>query len=212
MEITCISDLHGYFPRLPGGDLLIVAGDLTSHDLGHQYDLFGDWIRGQPYKKKVVIAGNHDGLLEEGRWHIRPPEGFDYLQDSSTEYEGLKIYGSPWTPNFGAWSFMKDRGAPMKEIWDKIPDDTDILVTHGPPLYILDTITPKSTVKLDHVGCGDLYERLGEIMPKLHVFGHIHGSYGKMMLKGVGPNTLCVNASYCNEDYQPGNEPINVVL
>src|SRR4029079_3696104 len=105
----------------------------------------------QDYKKKIVIGGNHDGLIAGGRWEFARPEGFDYLRDSGTIYKKLKIYGSPWTPTFLDWHFMKERGAEIKKKWDSIPYGTDILVTHGPPFGIQD-----KTKEGNFAGCEEL--------------------------------------------------------
>lgn len=210
MIIDCISDLHGEYPTLMGGDLLIIAGDLTARDLEDEYYKFNSWLCDQDYEKKVVIAGNHDGLLQKDAFkYLEGVPAFDYLCDTETEFKGLKIYGSPWTPMFCNWYFMKKSRQDLKEAWDKIPDDTDILVTHGPARGLLDTVSPYSSRPL---GCEELRLALERVRPKLHVFGHIHGGYGKMLLKHEGPNTWCVNAALMNEDYDPVNAPIRIVL
>src|SRR5215469_5675646 len=98
MIIDCLSDLHGHFPKLKGGDLLLIAGDLTAKHQIHEYEDFVRWLNEQEYKKKIVVAGNHDGLLErEGPQLLKWAKDCDYLLDSETEFEGLKIWGSPWT-------------------------------------------------------------------------------------------------------------------
>jgi len=212
--IDCISDLHGYQPTLPGGDLLIVAGDLTARDKPHEYDHFFKWLEYQKYKKIIYIAGNHDGLIEKNNIHLSTLHDIHYLFDSMTIFEGLKIWGSPWTPTFLNWHFMKNRGQEIKEKWDLIPDDIDILITHGPPYGVLDKAPLSSRAdKFKHCGCEELRLALERIKPKLHVFGHIHGEGGKTMLfKHLGPNTICVNASIMDEDYNPVNQTVRVIL
>lgn len=228
MDITCISDLHGYYPALDGGDLLIIAGDLNARDKKNEYDDFRTWIAKQNYKKIIVIAGNHDGLIENGMKrktddplhpnHLVHPA--HYLCDSGCEFEGLKIWGSPWTPKFYNWHFMKARGEDIKKMWDLIPQDIDILITHGPPFGVLD-----ETVEGNFVGCEELKLALRRIQPKLHIFGHIHESYGKchkvweypvthgLSNEELVPNqTMFINASYVNEHYNPVNNPIRVIL
>lgn len=220
MIIDLVSDLHGCKPALHGGDLLIVAGDLTARDTEKEYHKFDDWLWGLPYKKKIFIAGNHDGILTKelprkynisfGESH---KEKFEYLCDSGTEYAGLKIWGSPWTPTFCNWHFMLDRGAPIKAKWDLIPVDTDILITHGPMWGVLDTVYPLPSAKIDHLGCYDLRDAIEKIRPRLHVCGHIHGGHGTLTLKhpDSNHNTFCVNASIMDEDYNPVNKPIRVI-
>lgn len=229
IKITIVSDLHGYYPELEGGDLLILCGDYTAHDELMQWSEFFSWLKNQNYERKVLIAGNHDGFLEEcypcnqeditDLQQVREflkendedfQEDFDYLCDSITEYEGLKIWGSPWTPTYGDWHFMKERGVEIKEKWDLIPNDIDILITHGPPHGILDFVDDENT------GCEELQKALFRVKPKLHVFGHIHEGYGNVVLKRSGfgdeNNTLCINASIMNENYKPVNKPINIEI
>ena len=164
MIIDCISDLHGHYPELEGGDLLIVAGDLVGHSNEQEYlDLY-NWIRAQNYRKKIVIAGNHDTLIQRNgeEWMGFEDAGFDYLCDSGTEFvywppltlddEGMirerktfKIWGSPWTKRFPGMNpkcmaFTVDTDEELAEKWKLIPPDTDILVTHCPPRGIFDQV------------------------------------------------------------------------
>lgn len=213
MIIDCISDLHGSQPYLEGGDLLIIAGDLTARDEVEGYYFFNNWLRSikNLYKQIVLIAGNHDGCIQNRSFDT---DFFDakYLQDEEFEFEGLKIYGSPWTPVFGNWYFMKNRGPHIKEVWDRIPTDTDILITHGPPFGIMDFVQ-EGTRKGRFCGCDDLYERLSSLPKlKLHVFGHIHYSYGHIIYKQDFPGVQFVNASVMNEDYVMVNKPIRIKL
>lgn len=212
MIIDCISDLHGFLPELSGGNLLIIAGDLTASDEENQYYKFNSWLCEQEYDKKIVIAGNHDGLLQKDWFqYLEGSPAFDYLEDSGIEYNGLKIWGSPWTPTFCNWHFMKDRGDPIKAMWDLIPDDIDILITHGPPYGILDKVKLSSKASDGKfAGCKMLREAIERIQPRLHVFGHIHESYGKMTLKCITKDILCVNASLMDENYIPVNKPIRI--
>ncbi len=216
MIIDCISDLHGARPELEGGDLLIVAGDLTARDEPEQHFRFEEWLEEQDYIKKIVIAGNHDGFLVNRGPHMFA--GAEYLLDSGLSWWGLKIWGSPWTPTFCNWHFMKDRGKEIRKMWDLIPKDTEILITHGPAYGLLDTVDISSkAVYGRHAGCEELrkvVERLPKL--KLHVFGHIHEGYGQVMLKRPGygdeNNVLCVNASIMDGHYNPVNKPIRVIL
>lgn len=210
LSVTCISDLHGWQPVLEGGDLLIIAGDLTARDLAHEHDKFYEWLHKQEYRKKILIAGNHDNLLR-GEPFKKNNVGldFEYLFDSSTEFEGLKIYGTPWTFKFPGINphcaaFTGDNKF-LAEKFSMIPDDADILVTHSPAYGILDK-------NFEGINCGSTHIRakLEKIKPKLHVCGHIHESHGKTYLKHCGPNTWCVNASIMNENYLPKNKPIRI--
>lgn len=234
MIIDCISDLHGAQPELEGGDLLIVAGDLTARDKPQQFSEFKDWLCKQPYKKSIILAGNHDGLIEKGvcmgskdNWES---EATSYLQDSSTTFQGLKIYGSPWTLRFAGMNpdcmaFTKKAHYELKEYWDKIPDDVDILITHSPPYGMLDQCSDYR-----RVGCKHLADRVMNLKNlKLHVFGHIHEAYGQCHKAYETPGDarnvvkkdytgsipighLSVNAAIMNEYYKPVNKPIRVIL
>lgn len=212
MRIVCISDTHNCNEQVavPDGDLLIHSGDATITGTLHEIKLFNRWFASLPHPVKIFVAGNHDTLFEQ-----RPDEaqalldiGVIYLQDSAIELEGLKIYGSPWQPRFYDWAFNLMRGAELAEKWKLIPDEVDVLITHGPPNGILDLV-PRQGWN-EKTGCEELRKRVEEIAEfgrlKLHVFGHIHCGYGVHEELGV----KFVNASICDEDYRPSNKPIIV--
>jgi len=225
MIIDCIADLHGHTPKLEGGDLLIVAGDLTARDLPYQHIEFGTWLAAQPYRKKIFIGGNHDGVMEE--WMPMVSGDIEYLVDSGTEFEGLTIWGSPWTPWFkgvnpACKAFMKtDRKLISK--WEKIPKKIDILITHGPAFGILDGI-PLEDGTLYHVGSQSLYgwlnyvERRGWLnyveRPRYHIFGHIHEAYGREEYFPTYEDNMMqsINCSHVNEFYEPVNDPVRIEL
>ncbi len=202
MHIDCISDLHGYCPQLAGGDLLLIAGDLTAHDRKEEYAAFLTWLRKLDYRCKVVVAGNHDGLVEAGALSLHyPDEHIYYLSDSGMVFEGLSIWGSPYTPTFMNWHFMCERGAQIKKHWDLIPQNTDILITHGPPYGILDTNSDGRSV-----GCEEL--RVAT-KPRLHIFGHIHECGSKKQVVGA---TTYMNCSFVDVHYRPVNQPMHIEL
>jgi Icc-related predicted phosphoesterase len=223
MIIDCISDLHGVYPKLLGGDLLIVAGDLTASDYPSQYEHFEkEWLRFQKYKKRIVIAGNHDDYISKCNWVSR--SSYEYLCDSGTEFEGLKIWGSPWSlwfeginPHCKAFTGSEDD---LKAKYALIPDDVDILITHCPPYMILDSVKdrncPCGFECSIPTGSKSLLEELdNRIKPKLHVFGHIHEHGGKQLIfkrpgHGMENNTICVNASIIDECYIKRNDPCYV--
>lgn len=187
---------------VPESDLLIHAGDACLRGTGAEVIAFFDWFSSLKAKHKIFVAGNHDWLFEKNPDVARAlvPRGIIYLQDSLVEIEGVTIYGSPWQPEFMNWAFNLPRGHRLREKWNKIPDKVDVLVTHGPPLTVLDR-----NLDGEHVGCGDLRDVVSKrVKPRLHVFGHIHLGYGTLALG----NTLYVNASVCGEDYLPFNDPI----
>jgi|SRR5277367_2649726 len=220
MIIDCISDLHGYYPTLEGGDLLIVAGDLTARDTILEYKEFDLWLAKQKYKHKIIIAGNHDNFIQRVRdWNgFEEIKGGIYLCDSGTEFEGFKIWGSPWTKRFEgmnpkAMAFTVDTDDELAEKWALIPEDTDILITHSPPKGMRDLISRK-----ENVGSLSLVRRLTFLTPKLHVFGHVHEGYGeaRFHIKNCAKSELklcyLVNASHVNERYEPVNKPIRIEL
>ena len=184
---------------MPSGDLLICAGDVTNKgELGILQD-FNKWLGTLDFKYKVMIAGNHDFCFEGVGRNIAESllTNVTYLFDSEVEIEGLKIYGSPWTPYFHNWAFNLRRGPAIEKFWNKIPKTTDILITHGPPFGILDWVDRPSEEEdpipgVSKVGCQDLTKALKRLTNlKLHVFGHIHEA-GGMVTEG---GTVYVNAS-----------------
>ena len=219
MIIDCISDLHGEYPLLGGGDLLIIAGDLVGRSDVTAYTYFCNWLNAQNYRKKVVISGNHDTWLEENPRFFDGQTGIDYLCDSSTEFEGLKIYGSPWThrfqginPHCCAYAIRSNK---LESNMESIPyDDIDILVTHTPPYMILDEVWRSQFDGSDfpeNTGSVSLRNRL--LSPcskvKLHVFGHIHEHGGRFFNTGL---MTFINASLMNEHYEFVNEPVRIEL
>ena len=207
MRVVCISDTHlRHKFDVPPGDVLIHAGDATIVGSEQEFQRFFDWFGKLPHPHKVLIAGNHDWLFEKLPEDARAliPPGITYLQDELATVNGLKIYGSPWQPEFMGWAFNLPRGWPMKKKWELIPAGIDILVTHGPPLGFLD-FSPFGT---ENAGCADLRNELLRVKPKLHVFGHIHHGYGQTEWNGI----KLVNASICDEAYRPSNKPIVLEL
>jgi Icc-related predicted phosphoesterase len=206
MRIVAISDTHDRHDQiqLPEGDILIHGGDLSMRGNLVEVRRFLDWFENQPFTERIFIAGNHDFLFQEdpGIAKALVEEKFcHYLQDDLVEIHGLKIYGSPWQPWLHNWAFniKRDTGT-LAVKWSKIPDDTDILITHGPPHGILDLTYDTN----ENVGCEALLERVKEVKPKIHIFGHIHETYGVK----EGTYTIFVNASNLNLDYEVVNKPI----
>lgn len=210
-RLVCISDTHNLHRNIvvPDGDVLIHAGDATVRGTESEVEDFLRWFSRLPHQHKIFVAGNHDWLYEDNNRFARlltASFNIEYLQDSSIEIKNLKIYGSPWQPRFFDWAFNLNRGAELAEKWRLIPDDTDVLITHGPPHGILDEV-PRS-IWTENTGCEELRARVKKICPKLHVFGHIHCGYGQIESSGV----KFVNASICDEEYHPTNVPVVVDL
>ena len=199
MKFTVISDTHNKHSKLDlgSGDVLLHCGDFSGRGSEQQIVNFNDWLGTLNFKHKIVIAGNHDFMFEKDPQKARSLlTNATYLQDSAIEIEGLKIYGSPWQPWFHNWAFNLQRGKDLKEKWSLIPDDTDILLTHGPPYGVQDL-----TSNGEHVGCEDLLEKVLSIKPKVHCFGHIHEDSGTTVYEDI----KFINASTCNFDYEPTN-------
>lgn len=227
MKIISISDIHGQLIEIPECDLFIIAGDIcpaTNHQEHYQEnwlrDKFNPWLDVVPARHKVFIAGNHDLIFQKNKG-LLPKFNAHYLENSSVTIEGIKIYGSPWTPFFCNWSF----NFPQKEknpeygynvarlaataCWDLIPNDTDILVTHGPPKGYGDVTTYGGR---NHYGCPELLKAVKRVKPKYHLFGHFHNGYeGGDTIKALnhidGSTTYCCNCSIVNENYIVTNPP-----
>ena len=219
MRITVISDTHtkhGLIPLtdLPGGDLLIHAGDIMNSGYNKNDILdFCTWFHSlEQYDKKIFIAGNHDRMFENH------PEGveellniyfdIDYLQDEAYDLYDLdtdtstKIYGSPWQPEFYSWAFnLPKNGIELAGKWEAIPDNTDLLITHGPAFGTLDTVAGRPW---DNLGCELLAQRIEVIKPKIHVCGHIHSGYGYEFKNG----THFFNAAVLDEQYEYTQKPM----
>lgn len=209
-----ISDTHGKHERLrlPAGDVLLHAGDATKRGREAEVRDFMTWFGRQPHPHKVMVAGNHDFLFERDPQGARAliPDNVHYLENQAVEIHGLRIWGSPITPFFHNWAFNVHRGPDIAEVWADIPAELDILITHGPPLGILDR-----TMLGQRVGCEDLLHRLYDVPPRVHVFGHIHEDHGQVEGATVDrrlERCRFVNASTLNLRYQVAHDPVVVEL
>lgn len=228
MRLALASDVHGQWAALnyPPADALVLPGDLLRSVYGpaqpeleaeHQLEelvQFNSFMGGLKdtvgYKEIVVVGGNHDYVFERREAACRKVLTHAImLQDEAIEIGGLKFYGSPWTPWFFAWAFNFPRPvenpararAHARECWGKIPADTDVLITHGPPYRIRDE------VERGPAGCKYLAERLPALKKlKLHVFGHIHPGAGEEVRKIAGRSVRFVNAAILNDAYTITNE------
>ena len=217
-RIVVISDTHSKHSSLvlPDGDILVHCGDFCGRGQYQDALRFIGWFQSQPHKHKIFIAGNHDLVFEQGSHYdinlltnILLNTDTHYLNDSGVTICGLNFWGSPVQPRFFNWAFNRDRGEDIKKHWDKIPEGTDFLITHGPPYGILDE-APR-VGGFDNVGCKDLLDAVKRIKPRIHAFGHIHYSGGQTFPM-VGYPTTCVNASVVDEQYNVCNKPIVLEL
>ncbi|KAJ3484134.1 hypothetical protein NLG97_g7131 [Lecanicillium saksenae] len=188
VSVVCISDTHNTRPNVPDGDLLLHAGDLTIGGSYVELQAQLDWLNTLPHRYKVVIAGNHDLLLDPAFVDRSPDRIYEgegtsrgdldwgtvlYLNNTATTLtffngRSIKVYGSPWTPMFGNWAFQYPE---VRVVWpDSVPHDIDILLTHGPPKGHLDD---------QGKGCAQLLKEISRVRPKLVVFGHIHVARGR---------------------------------
>lgn len=219
MRIVCLSDSHNQLHKVkvPEGDVLVHAGDATNMGTVQELARFYADLAALPHKRKVVIAGNHERLFDRDPGLARSlvPKDVDYLQDSGVVIDGVKFWGSPWTPAYSSgWAFQLGGLADSERVWGLIPDGTDVLVTHGPPHRILDEVPVmlgslweerEDARKFSRfTGCPWLLDRVLRVKPKLHVFGHIHSARGEKFFEG----THFVNAAICDEGYVPNGEPV----
>lgn len=216
VRIVCISDTHNKQPALPLGDVLIHAGDLTENGSFDEVQDALTWLSSQPHKYKIFVAGNHDVLLDdaflakypERRYgQSKTKEDLDwgtviYLEDSVITVEistnndlhdcdvadarSLTIFGSPWTPQYGASAFQyhPNSSEHWETIFSSLERKPDIIVTHGPPRHHLDRRD------FHRAGCPYLSEEICRIRPRLHIFGHIHASYGREDIVLDGPQKI----------------------
>ena len=205
MKITVISDTHGlhHSLALAAGDVLIHGGDFTEIGEFEEAIDFIEWVAKQPFAEKIVIAGNHDFCMEEEN-HSELEQyfaklGVHYLNDSGCEIDGINFWGSPITPVFFNWAFNRNRGAQIRQHWSLIPPNTDVLITHGPPLGMLDQCGEPP----ENVGCKDLLARVNYLKPRVHVFGHIHSATGITR----HDNTLFINAAVLDDANNLAHQP-----
>lgn len=211
MKIVMISDLHGHLPPIPECDLLLIAGDIVFDadpfvQRSWLCSVFKDWLDEVPAREVLGIAGNHDWLfqLQMGFGYDEGPR-WQYLEDSCVMVGDLKVYGTPWTPKLGRWAFMLEDESLLERKFLGIPDDTNILVSHGPPYGILDQPVPYDE---RHTGSTALLEKIESLKElKLVVFGHIHGSHGIVKRNGV----TYVNASLREESFNVVNQPLMLI-
>lgn len=181
MRIVIISDTHGQQDVLPelSGDVLIHCGDLCGDDDGRDLPHVDAWFAEQDFPHRLAVAGNHDFLLQRLEQLGEPTLAHaTLLHDQSISIEGLKFYGAPWLPDLPGWAYHLDDDE-RKAKWEMIPLDTDVLITHTPPAGILDQKGD------EHLGCPYLRDRVFEVRPRLHCFGHVHASFGEAVIDGV---------------------------
>ncbi len=204
MKVVFISDTHSKHNELDFSksiynniDTIIHCGDF-SHNINQYYN-FMNWFSKLPFKNKILIPGNHDELIQtnESMFYMYCKElGIHGLIDDKVVIDGINFYGTPWTPIFCNWAYMKDDNL-LKRYWDNIPKDTNILITHGPAYGVLDKITCNKHKKIS-VGSKTLSSVISSLKElKIHSFGHIHESSGVI----VKNNVICINATSVDSNY-----------
>jgi len=223
LKVVALSDTHGMHEQIevPEGDVLIHAGDFCKYGDTKEVKAFIQWLTERAHKHIIIVAGNHDKCAEKKPEKIRAlfeNENITYLCNEAAVIEGVKFWGSPITPTFLNWHFMKNRGGPIRGVWGLIPDDVDVIITHGPPYGHGSLAPPYRTAQPKEAGCLDLLNRIREIKdesqylyPRIHVFGHIHAGYGATQSDEFG-NLVFFNVSVCDEAYRPVNKATEFMI
>lgn len=200
MRLVVTSDTHGFHRGMtvPDGDVLIHCGD-WSRDFGSWKDVerFATWMSRQPHAFKVIVPGNHDwavqredGIPADGLFELVGVQMLGFRDENVVEHGGLRFAGAPWMPfpaRHSGWAFER-HDEELDVLWNKVPP-ADVLVTHVPPLGILD-----ENHRGDHLGCPVLRRHVFDrIRPRLHVFGHVHESYGRRVEADVVFMNVCSN-------------------
>ena len=227
VRFVAISDTHGKrLSDIPNGDVLLHCGDFSNTGRLEEVCAFCEWFGSLPHPRKILIAGNHDITLDSASYVdtaprlCRPPDhegeyanvnakahaliaaipDCEYLCDTGTSVRGLRVWGSPWQPAFHNWAFNLPRGEACRAKWRLIPADSDIVLTHGPPLGHGDLCAGGQ-----RAGCLDLLDELQKrVRPRFHVSGHIHEGYGACS----DGTTTYLNASSCTSRYRASNAPL----
>lgn len=207
MRIVALSDTHGLHRQVevPDGDCLIFAGDACNYGTLTELADFGAWWRALPHRHKVFVAGNHDWPFQRSLNAAVDCLGpkTHYLCDDGVTIDGWTIYGSPWQPEFCGWAFNLPRdGWELKAKWERIPQNIDILVTHGPPSGSVGVL-PLG----EDVGDALLRQHVERASPLWHFCGHIHSGAREAKIGG----TLVRNVSICDEGYNAARPAFTVM-
>lgn len=220
LTIAIVSDTHDQLDKLeiPVADVLIHCGDFCRRGLPSELPDFVKHFSALSHKYKLLVVGNHDYPFLSATHYaaarqLLDPRKITFLEDSAVEIQGVKFYGGKWrsrmlappapVPKFRLPFLSRKTDGVDVNAWDAIPEDTDVLITHGPPHGILD-VTPGGS----HIGCEILRKRVDKLIPRVHCFGHVHHSYGTRQLD----STLFVNAASVDESYIPSHRPVLIRL
>lgn len=205
MKLVCISDTHNKHKQIPipNGDILIHAGDVTEGGTKREVTDFLEWFASQPHEHKIFIAGNHDFYFEKAQEKDIAeiiPQNICYLKNEGITINNIKFWGSPVTPGNGIWAFNQKN---ITENWEKIPKDTQVLITHTPPYKIKDVLNNGR-----HAGCPALLKTLQNRKISFHIFGHVHDSYGITSISG----TKFINASCLDNKDRYLHAPLEIQI
>jgi predicted thioesterase len=232
MRIVALSDQHGFLPDIPPCDLVIVAGDVCPDRFGpfmavhdpHQQQSWFDrkvrpWLAAAPATHKLLTWGNHDwcgqacSFRSDSPAHSRSTD-LQILVDESTtipcsdDMSGqVSVWATPWSNKFMRWAFMK-KPSELEPIYAAIPEGTDILVSHQPPLYYGDRTFNLDSRRVEHVGSRELLDTVDRVRPKLVICGHVHGGHGRYEHQGIP----IYNVSVVDEAYRFVNAPTVIDL
>jgi Icc-related predicted phosphoesterase len=209
MKIWHISDTHMLHEQLviPDGiDVVVHSGDASNYRDPYlnesQLIRFLEWFAKLSIPCKIFVPGNHDTSMEMGlvTKDFAKSLGIEVLINEELVINEVRFWGSPYTPTYGDWAYMKSRQK-INRVWDFIPDDVDVLITHGPPYGVLDS-TYGYNNKPELAGCSALMKRVVKINPKLMLFGHIHSvddirNSGTRTLSNL--QTVFSNGSCCDD-------------
>ena len=228
MRIVAISDTHTKHKKvtIPECDVLVHAGDFSWKGTYWEIFRFMKWFSEQPAKHKIVIAGNHELTLDQtnrarfnsGAWAaIRSGREHNiyYLDNSEVVIDGIKFYGTPWTPFFYDWAFngsdgltQLDGNRKLVDVYGEIPEDVNVLVCHGPPYGLVDK-SENGDTRCGSVEMRKLLEDPNRVDLKLFLCGHIHEARGHEIACG-GVN-IC-NVSSLGRDYSTASPPVIIDL
>ena len=220
-KMILVSDTHTMHNKLiiPECDVMIYSGDYTNNGKLSEVTSFLDWLVSLKHCRNIIfIEGNHElhndpmfrtsyeiakfhRMLEERDINTRNCR-IHHLLDEGVTIDGVKFYGSPWTPAFCGWAFNSTRQE-LQEIWSKVPLDTDVLISHGPPYGYGDQLEGS----FERVGDKELLARIYEVNPKLVICGHIHCGAGCYSLSD---KTTVLNVALVDEQYYLVRDPVMI--
>ena len=220
-------------------DVVCVCGDIVPTNIQNSmiksiswfHQRFVPWCNGIHCDRVIFVGGNHDFFLPKivsylnngkaskieledvasdmiNEYLLLEGTKVVYLQDNEYVYKGVKFYGTPWIPELSRWAFYKDDDS-LKDAYEKIPNDVDVLLTHSPGRYVLDTGVSLQKYNRPEYGSSVLTEVLVEKNPKYWFCGHVHSGNHRLEYWG---DTKVANVSVLDENYDVAYEPLVVEI